>query len=157
MVQSGNTVLSLFGYSDFIVLSEPEKKRYIKFDPPPLLYTVVPLATLMEKLEAPALYIWDCDNAGQFLSHYSSYNNKLYTYLLVLLFHTIGMMFHENFYYSISPGLIVQRFNEIAREKKEGWRNNCRDAPEPRFEEDCLHLAACGKDQVCLHAYRRGN
>lgn len=71
-------------------------------------YTVVPLATLMEKLEAPALYIWDCDNAG----------------------------------------LIVQRFNELAREKKEAWKSSCRDAPEPRFEEECLHLAACNKNQM---------
>merc|ERR1719204_2830030 len=39
-------------------------------------------------------------------------------------------------------------FNELAREKKEAWKNNCRDAPEPRFEEECLHLAACGKNQM---------
>ena len=68
-----------FGYSDFIVLSEPERKRYIKFDPPPLLYTVVPLATLMEKLEAPALYIWDCDNAGKFRIEYYSMNIAIST------------------------------------------------------------------------------
>ncbi|KAL5254058.1 hypothetical protein ACHWQZ_G013724 [Mnemiopsis leidyi] len=90
------------------VVNEPDKKRYIKFETPSILYTVVSLTNLMERLEAPALYIWDCDNAG----------------------------------------LIVQRFNEIAREKKEIWKNAGRDTPEPRFEEECLHLAACSKDQV---------
>ena len=51
----------------------------------------------------------------------------------------------------------MQRFNELAREKKEAWKNSCRDAPEPRFEEECLHLAACNKNQVKLlslmHSY----
>ena len=51
----------------FSLSAEPEKKRYIKFETPSILYAVVPLATLMEKLEAPALYIWDCDNAGELL------------------------------------------------------------------------------------------
>lgn len=46
--------------------AEPDKKRYIKFETPSILYTVVSLTNLMERLEAPALYIWDCDNAGEF-------------------------------------------------------------------------------------------
>lgn len=42
----------------------------------------------------------------------------------------------------------MERFNEIAQEKKEIWMRSGRDAPEPRFEEDCLHLAACSSNQV---------
>ena len=28
-------------------------------------YIVVPLATLMDRVESPAIYIWDCDHAGK--------------------------------------------------------------------------------------------
>ena len=89
LVGMGSILLGYCSIHEFShsLSAEPDKKRYIKFETPTILYTVVPLATLMEKLEAPALYIWDCDNAGWYhFTYFYYYFNlcSIFTYIIIL-------------------------------------------------------------------------